>query len=191
MRFATLFLAALSLTFAAPAAAQSPPDPAPRMAAQRAAMDRLSFLDGSWRGSAWMLGRDGGRTLTQTERAGPFLNGTVRVVEGRGYEADGTTGFNALGVISYNPDTQSYSFSAWAQGHGGVFPFRLTDTGFVWETPAGPGAVIRYTATVRDGSWHEVGERIAQGQPPLRIIELNLRRVGDTAWPAGDPVPMR
>jgi hypothetical protein len=36
-----------------------------------------------------------------------------------------------------------------------------------------------------------VGERIAQGQPPLRVVELNLRRVGDTDWPGAGAVPMR
>lgn len=183
-----LILAAFALAAAAPAASQ-PADPAPRLAAQRQAMARLAFMDGTWRGPAWTLTRTGRHTLTQTERVGGFLDGTVRVVEGRGYEADGTTSFNALGVISYDPDTQSYSFSAWAQGRGGVFPFRVTESGFVWETQAGPGAIIRYTATIRDGVWHEVGERIAEGQPPLRVIELNLRRVGDSDWPAAGAVP--
>jgi hypothetical protein len=190
MRFAHILAAALALA-AIPVAAQAQPDPAPRLAAQRAAIARLSFMDGTWRGTAWTLTREGRHELTQTERVGVFLGGTVRVVEGRGYEADGTIGFNALGVISYDPDTRRYSFSAWAQGRGGVFPFQVTDTGFMWETPAGPGAIIRYTATVRDGSWHEVGERIAEGQPPLRVVELNLRRVGDTDWPDAGAVPMR
>lgn len=192
MRFIASTLVALSCIAAVPAAAAAQmPDPAPRMAAQRAAMARLSFLDGTWRGTAWTLGREGRRELIQTERVGAFLGGTVRVVEGRGHEADGSIGFNALGVISYDPDTQSYGFSAWAQGTNGVFPFRLTDTGYIWETPAGPGAIIRYTAIVRDGGWHEVGELIAEGRPPLRVIELNLRRVGDSDWPAAGAVPVR
>ncbi|MDB5721997.1 MAG: hypothetical protein JWP15_2615, partial [Alphaproteobacteria bacterium] len=26
---------------------------------------------------------------------------------------------------------------------------------------------------------------------PLQIFEMNLKRVGDTGWPAANPVPMR
>lgn len=46
-------LAALTLALgAAPAFAQSPPDPAPRLAQQTAAMGRLAWMDGQWRGQA-------------------------------------------------------------------------------------------------------------------------------------------
>jgi len=190
IRFARFVLAA-GLLATTPIAASAQPDPAPRLAAQREAMGRLSFMDGTWRGSAWTLTQQGRHELTQTERVGAFLGGSVRIVEGRGYEADGRISFNAVGIISWDPDTSRYSFSAWAQGRNGVYPFQPTDNGFTWETPAGPGAVIRYTATIRDGTWHEVGDMIAQGRPPLRVVELNLRRVGDTDWPGAGAVPMR
>ena len=114
----TRILAATLILLAVPAAAPAQPDPAPRLAAQRAAIARLSFMDGTWRGTAWNLTREGRHELVQTERVGAFLDGAVRVVEGRGYEADGRISFNALGVISYEPETQSYSFSAWAQSRG-------------------------------------------------------------------------
>ena len=41
---------ALGLMTAVPALAQGPPDPGPLLAAERAAMDKLSFMDGVWRG---------------------------------------------------------------------------------------------------------------------------------------------
>ena len=59
--------------------------------------------------------------------------------------------------------------------------------GYVWEIPMGQ-ATIRYTATVKDGHWREVGERLMQGKPPVQIFEMNLKRVGDTDWPSGNPV---
>lgn len=174
-----------------PAVAQNPYDPAVRIAAQREAMGRLAFMDGVWRGPAWTVTTAGRRELTQTERIGAFLDGAIRVIEGRGYEQDGTVGFNALGVISFDPRSRTYRMSSWAMGQAGDFPLALTETGYVWEVPAGPAATIRYTATIRDGSWREVGERIVAGAAPVQIFEMNLRRVGDTAWPAGDPVPPR
>ena len=176
----------------APAASQPPSDPAPRIAAQREAMARLSFLDGIWRGPAWSATREGRVELVQTERVGAFLDGAVRLIEGRGYNSDGGVAFNALGIISFDPDRRTYSLTSWAEGRSGVFPLRVTDDGFVWEIAAGPGVTIRYTATVSDGAWREIGERVlADGQPPLKFFEMTLRRVGDTDWPAGGPVPMR
>jgi hypothetical protein len=185
-----MFLAALSLTVCAPAVAQPPSAPA-RTAAQREAMARLSVMNGVWRGPAWSLTPGGRHEVTQTERIGPFLDGSVKMIEGRGYLPDGSVGFNALGVISFDPATSAYTLSSWARGYAGDFPLRVTDTGYVWEIPAGPGAIIRYTATIGADSWREIGERIVGEAPPLQIFEMNLRRVADTAWPAGDPVPMR
>jgi hypothetical protein len=43
--------------------------------------------------------------------------------------------------------------------------------------------VLRYTATLHDGVWTEVGDRIVAGGPPQRTFEMNLKRVGDTDWP--------
>ncbi|HMG48912.1 MAG TPA: DUF1579 domain-containing protein [Allosphingosinicella sp.] len=187
-----LFLTAAALiAVVGPAAAQGPYDPATRIAAQRAAMARLAYLDGVWRGPAWTLTPQGRREMIQAERIGPFLDGSVRVMEGRGYTADGAIAFNAFGVVSFDPVASRYSLTSWAMGFSGTFPLRLTDDGYVWEAPAGPGATMRYTAVIQGDSWHEIGERIAGDAPPVRIVELNLRRVGATSWPAADPVPMR
>ena len=182
-------IGAASLAAALPAAAQVPPNAAARIAAQRAAMTRISYMNGMWRGPAWSITPAGRREVIQTERIGPLLDDSVKVVEGHGYLPDGSTGFNALGIISFDPGTGAYTLHSYAQGYAGDFPLRLTDTGYVWEVPAGPGAVIRYTATIGNNHWREVGERIAGAGPPMQIFEMNLIRVGDTHWPAGDPVP--
>jgi hypothetical protein len=190
MRLPTLIAACLAIA-AIPAAAQAPPNSAARIAAQHAAMARIAYMNGVWRGPAWSLTPAGRREIVQTERIGPLLDDSVKMIEGHGYLADGTSGFNALGIISFDPATGGYVLHSYAQGYSGDFPLRLTDTGYVWEIPGGPGAVIRYTATIGDNHWREVGERIAGTAPPMQIFEMNLVRVGDTRWPSGDPVPMR
>ena len=157
-------------------------------AVQREALAKLAFLDGEWRGTAVTSGPGGAVTLTQTERVGPMLGGSIRVIEGRGYAADGSTQFNAMATIAWDPRTSRYNFHAYANGHFGDYPFEVTEDGFKWETPAGPNAKVLYVATIKDGEWHEVGDYVAEGQPPRRFIELRLRRIGDTAWPGGDPV---
>ena len=183
-------IAALALSVSLGAFAQAQHDPAAAIAAQVEAMKPLASMDGVWRGPAWTLRPDGEkRHITQTERIGPFLGGSIKVVEGRGYNPDGTVGFNAFGVVSYNLQTRTYSIRSYALGHAGDFPFRPTPDGYAWEIPAGPGAVIRYVATIKDGTLREVGDRVVADRPPLRIFEMELKRVGDSSWPAGDPVP--
>jgi hypothetical protein len=74
MKAAALVLLAASLA----CSAQGRPDPAAAMAEQREAMARLAFMDGTWRGPASTTLPSGGtHDITQTERIGPVLGGTV------------------------------------------------------------------------------------------------------------------
>jgi hypothetical protein len=189
-RLAALALLMMLVGVTSTALGQGRQDPAVLIAAQREAMRPLAIMDGVWRGPASITMPSGEtHTVTQTERVGPFLDGSVKVMEGRGYDADGKVAFNAFGTISYNPATRVYTMHSHAQGHVGDFVLTLTPTadGFVWEIPAGP-MTIRYTAIIKDGAWREVGDRIAPGKQPVRFFEMNLKRVGDTDWPAAGAV---
>lgn len=166
-------------------------DPAVAIAAQREGMASLAFMDGVWRGPAWTILPSGEKhSVTQTERIGPFLDGSVKVLEGRGYDSEGKVTFNAFGTISYNPATHVYTLHSYAQGNVGDFVMTPAPDGYVWEIPAG-GTTIRYTAVIKDGAWREVGDRIVAGKDPIRFFEMNLKRVGDSTWPAGGAVPMK
>jgi hypothetical protein len=165
-------------------------DPQPRIAAQREAMAPLSYMDGVWRGPATTTRPSGEKhTIVQTERIGSFLGGTVKVFEGRGYGADGQVSFNALGIMSYDVDKRAFALRSYALGHSGDFAVTTRNDGFTWVIPQGPGAKIVYTATVTRETWHEVGDRIVEGRDPVRFFEMTLKRVGDTDWPAGNPIP--
>lgn len=168
---------------------QGRPDSAKLMSAQKEAMAKLAFMDGVWRGSAWTLLPSGEKhTITQTERIGPFLDGSVKVIEGRGYDPDGKVTFNAFGTVSFNPATQAYTLHSHALGQIGDFNLTPTAEGYVWEIPAG-AMTIRYTATIKGGAWLEVGDRIIPGKEPIRFFEMNLKRLGDTTWPAAGAIP--
>jgi hypothetical protein len=170
--------------------AQAPPSPATLIAAQRDAMKVLAVMDGVWRGDAWTILRSGERhSITQTERIGPFLDGSIKVIEGRGYDADGKVSFNAFGIISYDPAAKAYVLHSYAQGRSGDFPLTPTSDGYVWEIPAGP-MKIRYTAVIKPDSWREIGEQIAPGKDPVQFFEMNLKRIGDSTWPGAGAVPM-
>lgn len=172
--------------------AQARPDPAALIAAQREAMQALAAMDGNWRGTATHH-MPGGQTVqvVQTERVGPMLDGSIKVIEGRGYDAGGKTSFNAFGIISYNPANRSYSLHSHAMGRTGDFELTPTATGFVWKVPAGPTMTIRYTATIQDGTWVEIGERIVPDKEPVPFFEMTLKRLGNSDWPAAGAVEPR
>lgn len=183
MRRIILGMLALAMTVTmAPASAQQT-DPA-AIAAQKDAAGKFAWMDGTWRGTATTRGPSSEHKVTHTERVGTMLGGTLRVIEGRSFNPDGSIGFNAFAVISFDPTTKAYDFRSYALGHSGDFVITPTADGYVWQIPAGP-ATIRYTATLKDKVWTEIGERILPGQPPVQFFDMHLTRVGDTAWPDG------
>jgi hypothetical protein len=155
---------------------------------QKKQLQALSFMDGTWRGSAWIILPTGQREeMTQTERIGPMLDGAVKVVEGRGYDESGKTVFNAFAVIAYDAQKKQLVMRSYAEGRMGDFPIGPRDDGYSWEISAGP-AKIRYTATIKDGKFVEYGERIVGDRPPVRFFEMNQKRLSDSDWPAAGAV---
>ena len=190
--FAMMTMAA-AVAMQAPAAQrpQGPPDHHAVMAAQTDAMKPFAWLDGQWRGTAWSQTLGGRITLTQTERVGPFLGGSVKVVEGRGYDPKtGGTEFNAIGVIHYDPDLKAYTLNAVANGQRGTFPIVLKDNGFDWFIERGP-VKIRYETRRKGAQWHETGFMALGDRPETKFFEMTLDRIGASDWPATTPVPWR
>ena len=189
-------LVAFAFTFVAVAGsttvlAQGRPNPAVLIAAQREAMAVFAAMDGVWRGPAWtILPSSEKHSITQTERIGPFLDGSVKVIEGRGYDAEGKVSFNAFGTISYNATTRAYTLHSHAMGNVGDFAITPTADGYVWEIPAGP-MTIRYTAMIKGDNFREVGDQIQPGKEPVRFFEMTLKRIGDTKWPAEGAVSQK
>lgn len=181
-----VFLAAAGT--ASTAWGQGRPDPAALNTAQKKAMSRFAMMDGIWRGTAWIMMPTGDKhILTQTERVGPFLDGSVRVIEGRGYEEDGSVGFNALGIISFNTKDGTYSMRSYAQGQAGDFIITPDEEGFTWEIPAGP-MKIRYRAVFSGDTWKETGQRIGSDGNAVPFYEMTLERVAGTDWPSAGAI---
>lgn len=176
--------AALLWPTAAPAQEMAPRG----TAEQRAAMQTMAWMDGEWVGEATVYAGPG-RTLTHphTERIGPMLGGSIRVIEGRTAADDGGALFNAFAVISWDDAADRFTMRSYANGQAADFPLEASEEGFSWSTPS-RGGEMRYVTTFRDGEWVEVGDFVLPGREPMRVIELRLRRRGDTDWPAANPV---
>ena len=179
---------AACVALAAPAAALAQALQPAGTAEQRQAMQALAWMDGEWVGEA-TVSMGPGRTSTHahTERIGPMVGGSIKVIEGRSTNDDGTVAFNAFAVVSWDDASDSYVMRSYANGQAADFPLQATADGFRWSTP-GRGGEVRYVTTFRDGEWVETGDFVMPGRDPMRVIELRLRRRGDTGWPAADPV---
>lgn len=119
LAIATLSLAATLQASAEPAEQRERSPEDVRIAQQQEAMRKFDWMDGEWRGDAFVTTANGRRKILQTERVGPMLNGTVKVIEGKGTASDGTVAFNALAIVSYEPDSKTYTWRsyAWPRGH--------------------------------------------------------------------------
>ena len=149
----------------------------------------LSFMFGEWVGEASGVSADRTPyTITQTERVGPMLEGDVVVIEGRGYSETGETAFNAFAMVSPTGADGAWEMRSYTSGRAGTFPFEPKENGFVWSTPAGPNARMRYTATFADETWSQIGEYVVEGSKPRQVFEMNLVRTGQTTWPHGGAV---
>lgn len=162
------------LLIAAPVVAQQPDG-----STQRAAIARLSFMLGRWRGDAWME-RAGQRMQTaMTETVEPRLDGTLLLVEGRGSVVTATgerVVHHALGVIHVDAATGGYALRSWiGSGQTGEFAMVVGDSSVSWSRDV-PGGRIRNTARFTGGEWHEIGEFSADGSSWRQIMELRLRR---------------
>ncbi|MEO1028393.1 MAG: hypothetical protein AAFX02_04975, partial [Pseudomonadota bacterium] len=126
--------------------------------------------------------------LIQTERVGPMLGGDVVVIEGAGYASDGEMMFNAFAIVSRGSGQDGWEIRSYAQGRSGTFPFQPTETGYIWSTPAGPNAEMRYTATFEGDTWNQVGEYVSADRPPVQTFQMTLTRRDETSWPAAGAV---
>lgn len=180
MRVASLVLALVAAClFAAPAAAQPGYQP-PDLAAQRAAVERLSGLVGTWQGAATVYGQQQ-LTVYQTERVERDLDGLLIVVHGVGHATAERTGapvFQAYAVLSYDDRAQRYEFRTYTGGHATTATAQILPSGDLqWGFDAGVMR-MRYTIRFDATTWHEVGEMSRDGGVTwTRTVELNLRRV--------------
>ena len=188
----SILAVAAALACAAPLIAPAPAvaqvqDPA-GSPAQREAMQRLSWMDGEWRGTATvMAGMGRTRDLRHTERIGPMLGGSIKVIEGRSYGDDGGTEFNAFAILSWDAEKNAYVMRSYANGMAIDAPVQVSDGGFDWTVPA-RGGEVRYHTRYDNGVWTESGDFVMPGQEPMRVIDMRLTRTGDSDWPAAGAV---
>ena len=155
----------------------------PDLNAQREAMQKLDFLVGIWSGEARVLrGPNQWLDLRQTEEVQFKLGGLVLIIEGVGRSrSDDQVVLQALGIVTFDDETATYSMRAFNDGRFLESEVKLLENkaigwGFVVD-PYRTSSVLRINER---GEWTEIAELTIGAEPPKKLLELNVRRVGES-----------
>jgi hypothetical protein len=132
---------------------------------QVAAMNRLNFMLGRWKGSGWIIGVGGVRQdFDQTEVVTKKVQGTVMTVDGEGRDPADAHRIvdSALAVVNYNDTTQQFRWEAFSQGFVTDTTAVVGDHTFQWSLVE-TAVTIRYSLTFTNTAWHEIGEVTTDG----------------------------
>jgi hypothetical protein len=160
----------------------SQPPRAPDIEAQRAAMQKLSFLIGNWSGEARAL-RGAGETveMVQTEVAQYKLDGLVLMIEGIGRaKSDDRVLLQALGLISYDDAAGTYFMRAFNDGRWLETAVQLSASGqgMTWGFVFGEIRTRSSLEITGRGEWTEFHELTVGSQPPRTLMEVAVRKNG-------------
>ncbi|MEO9473900.1 MAG: hypothetical protein ABJG41_00125 [Cyclobacteriaceae bacterium] len=171
LMYVSLFLIVLSST------AQGP-DFSKEVKAKVADFD---FMIGTWTGTGEMMMPGGSSTSNVREVISYKAGKTVIQMEGLGTidlpNGETKVVHDALGVLSYDFFQKKYKLNSFiSKGMQTEANIELKGDGkAVWWFDAG-GMTIRYTLSVADGKWNEIGERSPDGEIWTKFFEMNLVR---------------
>jgi hypothetical protein len=150
----------------------------PNVAGQREAMKKLEFLVGRWSGDATASHGPGQPIkVRHTEEVQYKMGGLVLLVEGTGRRADtGEVAFQAVAMVSYDDARSKYFIRSHSGGRYLETELKVTDKGFQWGYTMGP-ATVKYTMQLNEkGEWSEIGEMTLQGNPPVKTMDMLVRK---------------
>lgn len=147
----------------------------------------LSFMIGKWKGSGWMMTREGKQFTNITENVVCKLDCGVLSVEGLGTKLDSLTKkqvivHDAFGVISKDPKTNKWMMRAYKKEE--VIDAEIifvSEKVIRWELPIpNNGGTMRFTTdfTTTD-KWKGTGEYSRDGKSWMIIMQTELTKVTD------------
>lgn len=151
----------------------------------RAAMKKLGFLVGKWKGRGTMLVRANRDTFTQSSAIEYRLGGSVLIIESSMYQENMETGQAeqtqaSMTVITYDSDSRKYRLHVY-QANGRHIAAEAVLDGprkLTWTYEHHQDGLVRYAATVtNDHRFREIGEYSKAGKGWVRVLELRLDKV--------------
>jgi hypothetical protein len=156
------------------------PPRVPDLEAQRAALKKLDFLVGKWSGEARILRGPGEPLeLIQTEQAQYKLDGLILIIEGIGkIKADGKVALQALGIVSYEDERETYRMRAYNDGRYLETDLKLSENGkgMAWGFRLGDIKTNSMLSINEKGEWTELTEIAIGSEPARKFMELTVSR---------------
>lgn len=168
--FVTTFSIAMTL-FAPVLMAQGRPS----VTAQKAAMEKLKFLTGTWKGKATISNPDGTQILIrQSEDVRFKLDGLLLLIEGTGRDEAGGVVFNALAIVSYDSLLGQYRIRAWNAGSFIETELNLQANGFEWGFQQGPVTMRNRMNLDAQGRWSEESKTMFKDGKQVHGVQMLL-----------------
>ncbi len=147
----------------------------------KAALSPIARIVGQWEGSATMsTGPAASMTVRQSENIEWAADSTLIIIRGTGRSTEaadkGKIVFEAAAMMWYDADSSKVRMRTFQGGRSLEARVTVRQDTVVWGFPATAGEV-RYTIAFDNERWHEIGEFIRPGAPPIRTIEMLLKRV--------------
>ena len=171
-----LALAILTVLTAVSLSAQ--PAGPPRPDAQIAAMKKLDYMVGVWKGEGWIEMGGPRMTFRGSETVQRKLDGVALLVEGAFVSEQNVPVHTTLAVMSYDSAAKKYNFSTWlATGSTGDYELVLNPDGWQWEIVTPMGMKIRFVMKLSEaGEWVETGSRSTDGTNWKQFFEMKLKK---------------
>jgi hypothetical protein len=147
----------------------------------RDALQKISFLTGNWKGMGWIQMGPEKHSFNQTETIISKVNGTVIQIDGLGRDEKNTEMIihQAFAIISYDSQNAKYLMKAY-RGDGGQIDADaklIDDHTFQWGFSSQMTGQIKYTISVVNDKWTEIGEMSRDGGTTwLKYFEMTLNR---------------
>ena len=145
------------------------------------ALQKISFLTGSWKGSGWMQMGPEKHSFNQTENIISKVNGTVIQIDGLGRDDKNADLIihQAFAIISYDIEKGKYLMKAF-KGDGGQIDADaklIDDHTFQWGFSSVMTGQIKYTISVLNNKWVETGEISRDsGKTWMKYFEMTLTK---------------
>ncbi|MEO9964968.1 MAG: hypothetical protein ABJF11_04220 [Reichenbachiella sp.] len=149
------------------------------------AKEKISQLDlmvGTWKGMGYMWTQAGKDSSHVVENIQYKLDSTILFIEGQGTKVmeDGSkmVVHDALGIMSFHPFLKEYQMTSFiSKGMSTVAKVKIIDAeNIIWSFNSGPVS-IRYSITIANNQWTEIGERSMDGQNWMKFFEMKLSKV--------------
>jgi len=154
------------------------PPTAAQGASQLAAMKKLNFLMGQWKGQGWAAVSGSKATFTDTELVTSKSNGLELTIQSSGITDAGAPARQGSVVVSYDAATKAYHLhNHQADGTVTDTPAQVTSNSLVWIVRDPHHGPIRFIIQVNaKGQWVESGELSNDGKTWQKFMSLTLAR---------------